>query len=430
MNVADYQLLTALSDAGVYEARDRDGNPCVVTTITLPTSAEADLLHRRLQRLCTIRHPHLAVVTNVLQPAARELFVVTEALSGVSLATVLQARKTLTDEEVASVWAAIASALGALHERGIVHGDVAPANVMVTASGAIVLIDLCARLTLEAGTAGYVAPERQAGAPASAAGDLWSFGTLLNSLTTAPALHRAAKQLLHPDPHRRLSAREFGALQPQFAKRGAITLPSTQMLAVARLQQRAPATRVKPHRRIRQIPAKRAFARTAGFAAALSLIATVGWWVVSKPGERRAIGAQSSPSATETSTPRSETAANGGDLEDEAALLQGLLTLRDRALNSGDQQLLAQVYQPGAPALNQDIALLESWQRAGERISGLQTTISEVQRSGKLLRATITASSYHHHRAEGERVIAAASQCRAFELAAQKIAAIDQCSKR
>lgn len=432
MNVADYQLLTALSDAGVYEARDRDGNPCVVTKIHLPTSAEADLLSRRLTRLCTIRHPHLAVVTNVLQPAARELFVVTEALSGVSLATVLQARETLSDEEVAHVWAALSSALGALHERGIVHGDVSPTNVMVTDSGEVVLIDLCARLTIEAGTAGYISPEREAGAPASAAGDLWAFGKLLTALTAAPPVHLAAKQLLRTNPAARLSAREFGALQPQFAKRTAISLPSTQMLAVARMQQRAPATRVKPHRRIRSIATPRLSARHLTLAAALSLIATGGWWIASQAGERSAIGAPSQPTASPAAaampTPRA-TSDPPGELDGEGAVLQELLTLRDRALNSGDDELLTQVYQPGAAPLSQDLALLETWRAAGEQISGLQTTISEVRRSGNQLRAMVTASSYHHHRADSHQVIAPASQCRAFELAEQKITAISHCSE-
>lgn len=432
MNAADYELLAPLSDAGVFEARDKFGMPCVVTKISLPTLTEADLLYRRLLALCQIRHQHLAAVTTVFKPEPRSLFVVSEALSGVSLATVVQARKTLTDGEVASVWEAIGSALGALHERGIVHGDVSPANVMLTDEGTIVLIDLCARLTVEAGTPGYIAPERASGGPASCASDVWALGALLTSISQAPSLHAAAKQVLKPDPQRRMSAREFVALQPQFAARQAITLPSAELLAVARMQQRAPATRVKPARRAR--PQAKAPGR-GGLAALVVLVALASvWWWYPRTGDHPATPAQAA-TAQRADRPSSNAPAQPSAMPpsplppDPAATLQALLATRDKALNTANEALLTSVYHRTATALAQDLHLLDTWQQQGRTITGLSTSLRDVSKRGDHVQATVIASSYQARQGARTTEVEGAEACRAFTLVDGKIAAITDCTR-
>ena len=78
------------------------------------------------------------------------------------------------------------------HDPPVVHGDVKPANLILTSSGRIVLVDFGLSSTptddlRRAGTAGYVAPEVAAGARPTAASDVYSFAaTALALLTGEP----------------------------------------------------------------------------------------------------------------------------------------------------------------------------------------------------------------------------------------------------
>jgi serine/threonine protein kinase len=89
----------------------------------------------------------------------------------------------------------VAAALAHAHERGVVHGDLKPENIVfdgedrpkitdfglgTTVAGAEVALSCSlASVELGGGTLAYLAPERHSGAPASPAGDVWSFGIIL-----------------------------------------------------------------------------------------------------------------------------------------------------------------------------------------------------------------------------------------------------------
>jgi WD40 repeat protein/tRNA A-37 threonylcarbamoyl transferase component Bud32 len=122
----------------------------------------------------------------------------------------------------------VAEALEHLHTHAppVVHGDVKPANLILTSSGRVVLVDFGLSSTpadelRRAGTAGYVAPEVAAGARPTAAADVYSFAaTALTMLTgeapvgaalrwgaiapdRIPALERIVRPNLATDPTRR-----------------------------------------------------------------------------------------------------------------------------------------------------------------------------------------------------------------------------------
>ena len=121
------------------------------------------------------------------------------------------------------------------HDPPVVHGDVKPANLILTSSGRIVLVDFGLSSTpadelRRAGTAGYVAPEVAAGARPTAASDVYSLtATALTLLTgdspsgsapsweglereRVPALERILRRNLATDPARRdASATAFAA---------------------------------------------------------------------------------------------------------------------------------------------------------------------------------------------------------------------------
>ncbi len=114
----------------------------------------------------------------------------------------------LASDAVAAIGRQIAAGLAAAHAAGVVHGDLKPANLMVTPNGTIKIMDFgLARRVLEldlrgdtiewtdspgphiSGTPGYMAPEQIRGEPPSAASDVFVLGLIFyEMLTGRPAV--------------------------------------------------------------------------------------------------------------------------------------------------------------------------------------------------------------------------------------------------
>ena len=138
------------------------------------------------QRMARLRHPHVLSVYGAAIEDGR-LGHWTELIQGDSLHDLLASEGPFTPEELRGIGLDLCGALGALHARGIVHGDVKPANVMRDHAGRIVLTDLGAshdftrdpRASAASGTLPYLAPEILRGGPPSPAGDIYALGVLL-----------------------------------------------------------------------------------------------------------------------------------------------------------------------------------------------------------------------------------------------------------
>ncbi|GAB3898032.1 hypothetical protein GCM10029964_081850 [Kibdelosporangium lantanae] len=112
-----------------------------------------------------------------------ERWLVMEYLPSRSLEQILETGKPLAEPEVVKIGVQVASALTAMHERGMVHRDIKPGNILVTDDGVAKLTDLGIARWAEvtrtggaqiAGTLGYLAPEVADGHEATAASDVFS----------------------------------------------------------------------------------------------------------------------------------------------------------------------------------------------------------------------------------------------------------------
>ena len=159
------------------------------------------------------------------------------------------------------------------HDPPVVHGDVKPANLILTSSGRVVLVDFGLSSTptdelRRAGTAGYVAPEVAAGARPTAASDVYSLAATALTLLTGeapsrgapswgaiereriPALERIVRPNLATDPGRRdASAAAFVA---RLQRWWGAALPSGNGHARAR-RPRAPCLRRTPRRSVDEV---------------------------------------------------------------------------------------------------------------------------------------------------------------------------------
>jgi serine/threonine protein kinase len=120
-------------------------------------------------------------------------FIVMELLSGRTLADRI-AEGPATEGEARRIGLEILAALAASHEKGILHRDLKPGNVMLTEDGTAKVSDFGIAKSAEGvdftttgillGTPAYLAPERVAGEPASEATDVYSVGVILYELRT------------------------------------------------------------------------------------------------------------------------------------------------------------------------------------------------------------------------------------------------------
>lgn len=92
--------------------------------------------------LCRIDHPHIVRLQRVVPLPAGGLAMVLDLASGGSLASLIAARGRFEPGEVSTLLVPLADALDHLHMRGVVHGDIAPGNVLFTGDGRPQLGDL------------------------------------------------------------------------------------------------------------------------------------------------------------------------------------------------------------------------------------------------------------------------------------------------
>jgi eukaryotic-like serine/threonine-protein kinase len=140
------ERLAASPGAQIWSAFDDVlGRPVAVKFFPLAAGDQQSLiaLRARARAAARVSHPHLVGVLDVGEAftvdGAPTPFVVLALVEGEQLTDHLMAVDGLSPQEAAQVGAQIGSALGALHRRGLTHGEVDAANIMLTSSGTMLL---------------------------------------------------------------------------------------------------------------------------------------------------------------------------------------------------------------------------------------------------------------------------------------------------
>jgi eukaryotic-like serine/threonine-protein kinase len=262
-----YRLVRRIAAGGmgeVWEADDTVLGRRVALKVLVEELAADDRATRRFVRearaTARLAHPNVARVYDFGRDGDAP-FLVMELLEGRTLADRVAAGP-LPPAEAARVAAAVADALDAAHQRGIVHRDVKPSNVMLAPDGAVKVMDFGIAAAADEthsttgsglyATVAYVSPERVAGQPATPASDMYSLGAVLYELLCgrppfsggSPALVARAHLQDQPVPVRRLApwvpARLAEACEAALAKDPA-RRPSSAAAFAARLRAAAAA---------------------------------------------------------------------------------------------------------------------------------------------------------------------------------------------
>lgn len=168
--------------------------------------AAAERFRREARVLAKLDHPHITRVYDA-EEVAGLAFIVMEYVEGGTLGDLRP--KPASSGIVGRLGAQLLDALDAIHEAGIVHGDLKPDNVLLAADGGVRVADFgIARPTEAAGssaprTMGYqqeanlgtplfMAPEQLSGAPASAKSDLYAAAAVVHHIATGRLLFTPA----------------------------------------------------------------------------------------------------------------------------------------------------------------------------------------------------------------------------------------------
>ncbi len=199
-SVADrYELIEPVGRGGmgtVYRGRDRLlKRDVAVKAVEVPATVppeERDTHRARVLRearaAAQLAHPNAVTIFDVVEQDQR-VYVVMELIDARNLEQMVQQEGPLPPERAARIGLQILAALEAAHDKGVVHRDVKPANVMVKRDETVKLSDFGiatikddARLTMTGhvlGSPAYMAPEQAQGGDSSPKTDLWGLGTTL-----------------------------------------------------------------------------------------------------------------------------------------------------------------------------------------------------------------------------------------------------------
>ncbi|MGE0191056.1 MAG: serine/threonine-protein kinase PknK [Planctomycetota bacterium] len=213
-HVGPYRVLARIGRGGmgvVYRAQDTRLGRAVALKVcrraALPEHGE-QRFEREARALASLRHPHVVQVFD-LGGSRALLWYAMELHEGRTLEDVLaDGPWALPFAELASRFADVAEALHAVHEAGLVHRDVKPANLLLRPDERLVLADFgvvhwdeASTLTSTRdlpGTPAYMAPEQVRGDPPDAAADQYGLAACLYQAITGdwPLRHLGLKDVL------------------------------------------------------------------------------------------------------------------------------------------------------------------------------------------------------------------------------------------
>jgi eukaryotic-like serine/threonine-protein kinase len=196
-----YEVVREIARGGmahVYLARDRALSRNVALKVLFPEYAREPSFVERFRREAQAaanlnQHPNIVAIYDFGQEGGT-YFIVMEFVDGETLRDELQRDGVIAPQRAAAIVAEVASALAFAHRSGVIHRDVKPGNVLLTADGVPKVADFgIARAgTSDAltqtgsvmGTATYFSPEQAQGLDVDGRSDVYSLGIVLYELVT------------------------------------------------------------------------------------------------------------------------------------------------------------------------------------------------------------------------------------------------------
>jgi serine/threonine-protein kinase len=235
-----YDVEAVLGQGGmgrVYAVRHRAlGKRFALKMMRSELAEQGDVAMRFLQEAraaALIKHPNVIEITDFGQVEGKTPYFVMELLDGRPLSKLLREGGPPPIAAAVRMIEQMAHGLGAAHAAGVIHRDLKPDNIHVTASGAVKILDFgvakvagAARLTragIVFGTPHYMSPEQASGAAIDHRADIYAFGIIMYEMFTGKVPFEADSYMgvltkhmfMEPEPMTAVygPARQLGALE-------------------------------------------------------------------------------------------------------------------------------------------------------------------------------------------------------------------------
>ena len=197
-----YELLGKIGEGGmavVFKAKDRLLNRHVAVKILKPEFTKdlvfIESFRRESQTAAGLVHPNIVNVYDVGKEG-NIYYIVMELIDGKPLAQIIREEGALEPRRAATITRQVASALAAAHKHQLIHRDVKPHNIMLTAEGTAKITDFGIAKAISTGTlvegqaeavmgsVHYFSPEQARGGYVDEKSDIYALGIVLYEMLT------------------------------------------------------------------------------------------------------------------------------------------------------------------------------------------------------------------------------------------------------
>jgi len=197
--ILHYKIIDKLGQGGmgvVYKAEDNKLKRDVAIKF-LPYQISSDAEERQrfeieAQAAAALNHPNIATIYSI-EDSGKDVFIVMEFINGIELKEKIKKERPEL-EESQNIIEQIAEGLNAAHSKGIIHRDIKSANIMITQSGLIKIMDFglakiggasqITKFGTTLGTTAYMSPEQARGEKVDTRTDIWSMGVIFYEMLT------------------------------------------------------------------------------------------------------------------------------------------------------------------------------------------------------------------------------------------------------
>ena len=248
--ISSYQIIREIGRGGmgvVYLARDERLDRDVAIKALPPElasdPARLERFEREARALAQLNHPNVAGIYGVEEQDGQK-YLILEYVEGETLGHRLD-RGAIPVDEAIEIAEEIAAGVEAAHEAGVIHRDLKPDNIKLTAEGKVKVLDfgLARRATSTSavdamtsptvvgasptipgailGTAAYMSPEQARGRHVDKRTDIWSFGVILYEMLTgaSPFCGETATDSIGAVLHKQIDLERLPAQTPQAVRR-------------------------------------------------------------------------------------------------------------------------------------------------------------------------------------------------------------------